>query len=1274
MTSIEQKLRQAEEKFALGELSQAKSLLEDILENDPGNCEAQNNLGVVAWQMGDLEAAQQWLRKAARQGSSVLDAHLNLTSLLRAQGRRVEAFSVALEALRLFPEQEEIQQVYDDTAQELILHVAELGDLGEGEVAQEGESERQAVQALRGQLDGFEERFAACDLQRKLAALAIVFLLLGKRTEAKRCTRELCGLPSAGITAFLLLGKLHLADFEVHEARFVLGKALQKFGDDDCAARLLRQADSLKDDPRVAERYRRILLVMDEGIGNMVMLTPAIRALKEQMPQSEITVLGRPPALEVVDGWQAVASATDRLGDDEYDVCFYCIWYARTREQLGQQLAARCRSLFEFTLANRGIHEADQQMRIAQFFGYEGPTPEPHVQTREPGVDWPADRPVVALSDTTLNNGHWERKRWPYYHELAQHLVSRGFAVALIGGAGEAERFAEESWPEGVIDLQGKLTLAETAAVLRRCALFVGNDSGPAHLSAAVGTRTLVLFGPTLVSKNHPKGPQVKVLAKGLACSPCQYTPRWQECTDWRCMSELSVDEVFQAAIEWLENNAEERASAHVAAASSTNGRLQLVSKEYTACDIVDQEGVKYLRRGDILEPLTIHLVGARWANFPWGMENEMFRALEKMGFDVFDTDYRLQRENFEELFLRPAHMLLVFKGSGIPPELIRRYPGRTVLWYQDDIFATEHAPRDIAHNAHAFDTVYSFDRSALEEYRKLGVRDARWLPLAMSPAVHRKLFLPKEQDVVFVGNVYPNRAALLERLQKRFNVLVTKAYMDEMVRLFNQARIVLNLGIGNTGIQSRVFEALGCGSFLLTNEIPHDTRLFEDRKHLVYFNDDNIEELIDHYLNHEEERESIALAGYRKAHAEHTYEHRVEQLIREQITEAKSEKREGIRVVTTPSTARGSKGPRILVVGFDGMEANILLDNLDEFPTFKGLMAESSWGTLEVTPVPGTLEGWASIYTGCEPSRHGMDETAWKKSGGEIEDFPKFADLRVKTIWEMFAEDGRTAGCFNIPFVHYMPQRHQDLVRYIVPGCFVPAHIRPYPRKISSLLEDYPTEQGSVLSPKPQVPALEWSEAKGRHQRWLKRHYVREAMGRDVRRLEYCKRLIREFEPHFVFNVFHETDRIGHFVFDYLDLMVEGYRIADEILAEMMELDYDYIVVISDHGMWYQDSELCERTVNAGGTREFASGGYRLADSAHSAHAIFIISGEGIAAGRRVEGSLYDVTPTLCHLAGVPMPEETDGRVLNEIFAGQVLDEEEKEHLKEQLAGLGYI
>lgn len=315
---------------------------------------------------------------------------------------------------------------------------------------------------------------------------------------------------------------------------------------------------------------------------------------------------------------------------------------------------------------------------------------------------------------------------------------------------------------------------------------------------------------------------------------------------------------------------------------TSSKASLNLLLKDYTECQLVRKDdGRQFIRRDNNEEPFVVHLVGARWSNHPWGMENELHRALEKLGITIIDTDFRRDHNRLPELFQQEAHVMLVIKGNGIPPELIKRLPCKTILWYQDDIFTTEHASKQITYNGWAFDMVYSFDKMAIDLYRELGVKDPRWLPLAMSPTVHRKTFLTeKKYDISFVGNIYPNRKILLERLARRFNLFVTQAFMDDMVRIFNESKIVLNLGIGPTGIQQRVFEVMGCGSFLLTNEIPQESRLFKDRVHLVYFNDTNIEELAEYYLSHDEEREAIALAGYREVNNGHTFLHRIQKIL----------------------------------------------------------------------------------------------------------------------------------------------------------------------------------------------------------------------------------------------------------------------------------------------------------------------------------------------------------------------------------------------------------
>ena len=117
----------------------------------------------------------------------------------------------------------------------------------------------------------------------------------------------------------------------------------------------------------------------------------------------------------------------------------------------------------------------------------------------------PGDGPWIALGPTA----NWDRKVWPAerFVTLTDALTApagplAGARVAVLGGPGAAERAMAAPVLDGLgderaVDLVGNLSLPEAAAVLARCALFVGNDSGLMHLSAATGTPTLGLFGPS---------------------------------------------------------------------------------------------------------------------------------------------------------------------------------------------------------------------------------------------------------------------------------------------------------------------------------------------------------------------------------------------------------------------------------------------------------------------------------------------------------------------------------------------------------------------------------------------------------------------------------------------------------------------------------------------------------------------------------------------------------------------------------------------------------
>ncbi|RKY71594.1 MAG: hypothetical protein DRQ14_07100, partial [Candidatus Latescibacterota bacterium] len=581
--------------------------------------------------------------------------------------------------------------------------------------------------------------------------LGVMAFRAGRLEEAQDALRRAVELKGDYPEALYALGRAYEEDGRLVDARLAFHKSLQVRPGWEKAREALGRVESKLSQPGALDKYRRILLVMDQGIGNMVMLTPALRALKELLPEAQITVLGRKPSVEVLEGL-GVNVITEPEEDASYDIGFYTIWSADYERAFGRKLREQCGGkLYKVQMDDPDLHESEHHMKIPRLMGYSGPTPEPYCALRDVDVPWGEGEKVVALSDTTLDHPAWQRKRWPYFRELAWRLVERGYKVALVGGPSEAARFDPKGWPE-VYNLLGRYDIPGTAGVLKKCCLFIGNDSGPAHMAGALGVPTFVLFGPTKASKNIPLGASVRAISKNLPCSPCQYTPRWEACRDWACMKSLSAEEVLEAVFP-------QKPSVQVVQARE----LELMDKSYEGCGLERREdGRLYVVRDGRAEPLRVHIIGAGRANFPWGMENEVKRTLEIMGAEVVETDYRLDRADFRDKFLREAHLAMVFKGSGIPPELIRQYPGRIVLWYPDDVFVTAHGRMDMEYNSWAFDTVYTFQRSAVEEFKKYGAKDVRWLPLAMSPYLHRKLPLPPEEreryDISFVGNLFPNR------------------------------------------------------------------------------------------------------------------------------------------------------------------------------------------------------------------------------------------------------------------------------------------------------------------------------------------------------------------------------------------------------------------------------------------------------------------------------------------------------------------------------------
>lgn len=332
---------------------------------------------------------------------------------------------------------------------------------------------------------------------------------------------------------------------------------------------------------------RRILILQIGPIGDTLFTMPALKALRGRFPAATIAVLASPGAGDVLRGTpyldilRVCRSGLDliRAMAEFRQLGFDLAIGLSTR---GSWLASFCRAPYKagfpspfLSLSEPGplkeipsTHIVEYCLDVARLVGAAVPEGEHALEIwLSPGDREGAEAfmaahhlraPLVAMHPS----GHYFRfKRWPVerYAQLAEALAVEGCQTVVVGGPEDTElgmkvaRLARSAPALAV----GRLRLKETAALIGRCQLFIGNDSAPLHMAAAVGTPAIGLFGPTSPSQFSPCGPGHSVIYKSLPCSPCfrflggplQYWPR---CSRARCMEAIGVDEVLMVALHRL--------------------------------------------------------------------------------------------------------------------------------------------------------------------------------------------------------------------------------------------------------------------------------------------------------------------------------------------------------------------------------------------------------------------------------------------------------------------------------------------------------------------------------------------------------------------------------------------------------------------------------------------------------------------------------------------------------------------------------------------------
>jgi heptosyltransferase-1 len=198
---------------------------------------------------------------------------------------------------------------------------------------------------------------------------------------------------------------------------------------------------------------------------------------------------------------------------------------------------------------NKNRHAVDECLDMARFLGVEVGTPE--FPVRFPAANRAEPHPRVAV----LPSSRWPTKNWPaerFVRTIRLLREKRAVSVFLLGSSADVDlcgRIAGDLGA-GVADLAGQLALPRTGGLLGEMDLLIANDSGPVHMAAAVGTPTLVVFGPTEPLRTGPYGVGHRVLSAELPCRPCY--SRVCRRGDLACLSLVTPEQVAQAADEML--------------------------------------------------------------------------------------------------------------------------------------------------------------------------------------------------------------------------------------------------------------------------------------------------------------------------------------------------------------------------------------------------------------------------------------------------------------------------------------------------------------------------------------------------------------------------------------------------------------------------------------------------------------------------------------------------------------------------------------------------
>ncbi len=332
--------------------------------------------------------------------------------------------------------------------------------------------------------------------------------------------------------------------------------------------------------------YSKIFIRGVDWVGTLVLATPVYRAVRENFPSAKITVCVRPWTKNLLE----ICPYIDELIEYNFSGLFDRIKFISELKKKNYDIAILLSGNFEAALLcflagikkrvgypydHRGflltdkVYEVEEKhctnhlLGIVESIGLK-------ITNRQPEI-WLTEEDKKFADEFFIKNGldknyltvgigfgvkGEESRMWPIenFANLINLLSEKENAKIILFGTNYDNKYLKKMIPlirVPFIDLVGKTTLRQFASLVKKCSVYVTNDTGGMHVASVAGAKVVALFGPTSCSRWGPAGKDYIIINKKTDCSPCSFK-KMKNCKNNICMKKIKVKDVYEKIMEIL--------------------------------------------------------------------------------------------------------------------------------------------------------------------------------------------------------------------------------------------------------------------------------------------------------------------------------------------------------------------------------------------------------------------------------------------------------------------------------------------------------------------------------------------------------------------------------------------------------------------------------------------------------------------------------------------------------------------------------------------------